>query len=168
VKRGETDYAPVGCELADHVGKNIDLMLNVAKHKNISFNYDVPQNLKVLADKSILDTILRNLLTNAVKFSQNNGVVTVFAGLQESMILVSVEDKGIGMDQELLSRLFTLGKISSRKGTAQEKGTGLGLVLCREFVQKHGGEIWAQSKQGQGSTFYFTLPAYEVASDMDA
>lgn len=167
VQRGETDYAPVVCQLADHVGKNIDLMLNIAMHKNISFNCDIPQNLKVSADKSMLDTILRNLLTNAVKFSQNNGAVNVSAGFQESMVIVSVEDKGIGMDQELLSRLFTLSKISSRKGTAQEKGTGLGLVLCREFVLKHGGEIWVQSKQGQGSVFFFTLPAYEADPDMD-
>jgi PAS domain S-box-containing protein len=167
VQRGETDYTPVVCDLTDHVGKNIDLMLNVAVHKNISFNCYVPENLKVSADKSMLDTILRNLLTNAVKFSQSNGVVSVSAELHESMVMVSVEDKGIGMDQELLSRLFTLSKISSRKGTAQEKGTGLGLVLCREFVQKHGGEIWAKSKQGQGSTFYFTLPAYETDSGTD-
>jgi len=167
MQRGKTDYEPVVCNLANLVDENIQLVQSSAVPKNISLNYDIPENLEVSADKSMLSTILRNLLTNAVKFSQTKGSIIISARQQESMVLVSVEDKGIGMDQELLSRIFTLDKRSSRKGTAQELGTGLGLILCREFIKKHGGEIWALSKQGQGSTFYFTLPAYETASGID-
>ena len=159
LQRGQSDYQPVVCKLADIAGQNIELMQNVAVHKNVSFKCDVPWNLNLLADQSMLETILRNLLSNAVKFSHPGGCVEVSASLKESMVLISVKDEGIGMDPELLSRLFKLDRISSRRGTASEEGTGLGLLLCREFVLKHGGDIWVESTKGQGSTFYFTLPA---------
>ena len=159
LQRGESDYNPVVCKVSDIVEKNIELMYNVAVHKDIKFKCQVPGDLKVFADQPMLETILRNLLTNAVKFSHPGGCVEVSASRKESMVLISVKDEGIGMDPELLTRLFKLDRISSRRGTASEKGTGLGLLLCREFVLKHGGDIWVESTKGQGSTFYFTLPA---------
>ncbi len=159
VQRGESEYEPSVCKLADIVRQNIELMYTLAVHKNITFKSDVPDDLKIWADKSMLETILRNLLSNAVKFSQPGGEISISASLQKDRVLVSVTDNGVGMAPELLSRLFMMDKISSRKGTAQEKGTGLGLLLCKEFVQKHKGEIWATSRPGNGTTFYFTLPA---------
>ena len=159
IQQDELDYKPVVCNLAEVIRQNIDQLHIVAAHKNIRFRQTVSDSLNVSADKSMLDTILRNLFSNALKFSQAGGEVHVSAILRESMVLVSVTDFGVGMDDKLLSGLFKPDKKTSRTGTAREKGTGLGLLLCREFVLKHGGEIRAQSKPGQGTTFHFTLPA---------
>ncbi len=159
MQRGAGDFIPVPCCLADEVNKNIDLIQANAVNKNIIIKCAVPEDLdKVFADRSMLNTVLRNVLSNAVKFSDRNGTVFVSAVANGCMILISVEDQGVGMDLKTRSKLFALGQISSRKGTAGEIGTGLGLILCKEFVNKHGGEIWVESEPGQGTKVFFTLP----------
>ena len=158
VQRGSANYSPVPCCLENMVRGNVDLMQTVALQKNVEFRCSISGDLRVLADKSMLNMILRNLLSNAVKFSRKNGVVEISARPEDSMLQISVADDGIGMDNEALEKIFALDRMSSRKGTAGEKGTGLGLLLCREYVRRHGGEIWVRSSPGKGTVFYFTLP----------
>ncbi|GAB6057969.1 chemotaxis protein CheB [Desulfonatronum parangueonense] len=167
VQRGEAQFMPQLFNLTDQVKKNIDLMRAPAYQKDVQIMYDIPEDLNVYADKPMFNMILRNLLTNAVKFTKAGDMVVVAASKRGSMVVISVEDNGMGMDQTSLSKLFMLDKVSSRKGTAGEKGTGLGLLLCKEFVQIHGGQIWAQSKHKEGSTFYFTLPAHNPEEPPD-
>ncbi|WP_161946240.1 chemotaxis protein CheB [Desulfonatronum thiosulfatophilum] len=161
IQRGEARFMPQHHNLAKLVKHNIDLMHAPAYQKNVQLKYDIPKNLRVYVDQPMFNMILRNLLSNAVKFTKSGEMVLVTATKRDSMVVISVEDNGMGMDQTALSKLFMLDKVSSRKGTAGEKGTGLGLLLCKEFVQMHGGKIWAQSKHNEGSTFYFTLPAHK-------
>jgi PAS domain S-box-containing protein len=158
IQRGAADYLPFSCCLADMVKENIELMQAFAMHKNVKFICSVPDDLRVFADRSMLKMILRNIFSNAVKFSINNGKVIVSSRVENSMVRVSVEDQGMGMDRKTLATLFALDQMSSQRGTAGEKGTGLGLLLCKEYVNKHGGEIWAESVRHKGTVFYFTLP----------
>ncbi|GAB6058387.1 hypothetical protein JCM31598_15040 [Desulfonatronum parangueonense] len=158
-QRGEIAYEPVRCDLTEMVGRNIEFIKMVALQKGVEFHSDIPEGLNVLADRHMLNTILRNMFTNAVKFSSNEGKVRVRAVRGDSFVTISVKDDGIGMDQETLSSLLRLDKMRSRKGTGGEKGTGLGLLLCKEFIEKHDGKIWANSTVGKGTTIYFTLPA---------
>ena len=104
------------------------------------------------------DTIFRNLITNAIKFTPEGGSIKIDATQQGSMALINVSDTGVGMDEETKSKLFRLDVNHSSLGTSQEKGTGLGLILCKEFVEKHNGKIWVESSKGEGTTFSFTLP----------
>jgi PAS domain S-box-containing protein len=158
IQRGAADYSPLSCCLAEMVKENIELMQAFARHKNVKFICSVPDDLRVFADKSMLKMILRNIFSNAVKFSINNGKVIVSSRVENSMVRLSVEDQGMGMDQKTLATLFALDQMSSQRGTAGEKGTGLGLLLCKEYVNKHGGEIWAESVRHKGTVFHFTLP----------
>ncbi|MFP4108435.1 MAG: ATP-binding protein [Desulfonatronovibrio sp.] len=158
-QRNEVSYSPSACCLESVVKEINNLVRSNAACKNISLQRDMPADLYVFADKSMLSMILRNLMYNAVKFSHNNGAVRVSARPEGSMVRVSVADEGVGMDRDALEKLFLPGRMSSRKGTGGEKGTGLGLLLCKEYVVKHGGEIWAESTPGKGTVFYFTLPA---------
>ncbi len=158
MKREAADFLPVVCRLAETVRENISLMQGIAVHKNVRFRCSVPENLEVHADKSMLKIILRNLLSNAVKFSREGGEVMVSARADGSRIHIIIEDQGVGMDQKTISSLFALDKITSRKGTGGEKGTGLGLLLCREYIARHEGEIWVQSIPDKGTVFHFTLP----------
>jgi len=160
IQRGVRDHVRVSCCLADIVRENVDLIQTSAMHKNITLKSQIPENLYVFTDKSMLKMILRNLLTNAVKFSRTNAEVEVSARTEGSSAVVSVADSGVGMDQEMLSRLFMPDKMTSRKGTAREKGTGLGLILCKEFVKIHGGKIRVESKPGQGTKVSFSLPIH--------
>ncbi len=158
MQRNGVACTPVECCLADMVRENISLVQSYAVQKDITIKSNVPENLHVLAEKSMLNIILRNLFSNAVKFSMNSGIVTISASRRDSMVLISVEDKGLGMDQKTLSGLFTLDQVTSKKGTAGEKGTGLGLLLCKEYVNKHGGNIWAESNPDQGTKVCVALP----------
>jgi PAS domain S-box-containing protein len=161
IQRGTSRYMPACISLAEVVRENIDMIKSCATHKHIRFECMVPKNLYIFSDRSMLNMILRNLLSNAVKFSMQKGKVNISAIKRESMVLVSVRDQGMGMDHATMSSLFALDQISSRKGTGGEKGTGLGLLLSKEYVNKHGGEIWAESSPGKGSAFYFTVPLAE-------
>ena len=111
----------------------------------------------------MLETIIRNLVSNAIKFTKKNGVVTISAKQFSDKVKVSIADTGIGMDKELINDLFKVDKQTNRKGTDNEPSTGLGLILCYEFIEKHGGNIKVESEVGKGSTFSFTLPANKLS-----
>ena len=130
-----------------------------ATNKQIDLCNDIHESIFVTADKFMLDTILRNLVTNAIKYSHAGGVITLGAKPVNGWVEFSVRDTGVGMDEPTRLSLFNLGETRVRPGTNNEQGTGLGLILCKEFVEKHGGQIWVHSDPGKGSDFCFTLPA---------
>ena len=119
---------------------------------------DYPPEANVFADKSMISTVFRNLISNAIKFTQTGGRITLRIKTEESGVLVSVQDTGIGIPENMISKLFRIDQSYSTTGTNNEQGTGLGLILCKEFVEKHKGKIWVRSEVGKGSKFYFTLP----------
>lgn len=159
LKQGRITFSPepmlVG-QMLDFAG---DLMREKAQQKNIQIVSELPENLSLKADKEMLKTILRNLLSNALKFSHPGSKVVISALSENAYVKVSVSDSGIGIPAGKIENLFSIGNEHIMPGTANEKGTGLGLVLCREFVEKHGGRIWVYSVEGKGSTFTFTIPS---------
>lgn len=130
--------------------------------KNIHFENRIPGALTGLGDRNILSLVLRNLILNAIKFTESGGKIWVEAREVNNEWVISVSDNGMGIKPEVQEFLFTKTSSYTTRGTANEKGTGLGLILCREFVEKNGGKIWFESKPGEGSTFYFTLPKASV------
>ncbi|MFZ6012772.1 MAG: sensor histidine kinase, partial [Bacteroidota bacterium] len=111
------------------------------------------------AHKNSVNTVVRNLISNAIKFTPEGGRITLNVQQTATDVQVSVADTGVGMTPEILQKLFRIDTKHTTKGTANEKGTGLGLILCKEFIEKNGGRIWVESKLEKGSIFYFTLPA---------
>jgi len=103
-------------------------------------------------------TVIRNLISNAIKFTNQGGKINVYAEQNNISTTITVSDNGLGMTQETVNKLFDISQIHTTKGTANEVGTGLGLLLCRDFIEKHGGKIWVESELGNGSDFKFTLP----------
>ena len=131
----------------------------LATTKDIQIIIDIPPDLSVFADEKMFDSILRNLSTNAVKFTPKGGMITVAAKPgQENRVEVSVKDTGVGISREMAENLLHQNEKSNRLGTNNEPGTGLGLNICKEFIEKHGGRFWVVSEESKGSTFYFTLP----------
>ena len=126
--------------------------------KNIEILSTVASDIQVYGDKAMINTILRNLVSNALKFTKKGGKITIDALQKQGFIEISVSDTGIGISPEKISKLFKINETYSTPGTENEKGTGLGLILCKEFVQNHGGDIWAESSPGKGSAFRFTIP----------
>jgi len=118
----------------------------------------VASGTRVYADLQMVDTIIRNLLSNALKFTQQKGTVTISATLQDTLLYVSVADSGIGIPDNDIDRLFRIDARYKRTGTAGEQGTGLGLILCKELVKKNRGTIWVERGGQQGTTFTFSLP----------
>jgi signal transduction histidine kinase len=159
LQRGLIAFNPEPILLMPKVLADTALIMESANKKEISFNYDIPENLKVYADENMLGGILRNLVSNAVKFTPKSGKVTIAAKSMDNAVECSVSDTGIGMNQEMQENLFNIDVNTSRKGTEKEPSTGLGLILCNEFVGKHGGKLWVESEEGKGSTFHFTLPS---------
>jgi PAS domain S-box-containing protein len=129
-----------------------------AIRKNIALNFTIPNNVNIRADKNMFRTILRNIISNAIKYTHKNGKVDVTAVVKNHTVEFSVTDSGVGMDRETLKGIFKFGNKHNHPGTEQEKGTGLGLMLCREFIQKHDCKIWAESEFGKGSNVRFTMP----------
>jgi len=110
----------------------------------------------------MISTILRNLVSNAIKFTRPNGQITISSRKTETELSISVIDNGVGMNEETLGKLFRIEESISTKGTDNERGTGLGLILCREFIEKHNGSIRAESEPGMGSVFTFTIPGFKM------
>jgi signal transduction histidine kinase len=155
---GSIQLAPKAI-LLDELFGTVSMFFNeTAKAKNISITIPAQTKLKVFADYNMAHFIVRNLINNAIKFSYNNTKIEVDASVKNDMVVVCVTDHGIGMKPEIISKLFKVEYSVQRNGTSDEKGTGLGLILCKEFVEKNGGQIWVKSEAGKGSTFCFSLP----------
>lgn len=137
---------------------NIELLKPTAEQKEIKIDYSQLSTINVLADEDMASTIIRNLISNAIKFTGRKGNIYITAVDSDSFVNISVKDSGIGMSEETQRKLFQLDTSYSTEGTEKETGTGLGLILCKEFIEKNGGTIIVESKYGEGSTFHFTLP----------
>lgn len=154
---GRLEYHPVMTELEPVITKDIALLDNIVRAKKISLHtHNI--NCMVYTDVNILHTILRNLLNNAIKFSYPNSSIFVDGREEGNDLIISIRDEGTGMNAQQIEELFRIDSRNSLPGTANEKGTGLGLVLCKEFIDLYGGRIWVESLPGAGSTFSFSVP----------
>lgn len=155
---GKIEFNPEYFELIDVINNVTELLSDSALQKSIIISRNLPQHLPIFADKAMMNTILRNLISNGIKFTQTGGKIIIKAEQKGSELMVSIIDNGIGIKKEYLDKLFRIEYTYSTEGTQKETGTGLGLLLCKEFVNMHGGKIWAESTEGQGTKFSFTLP----------
>ncbi|MCX7875323.1 MAG: PAS domain-containing sensor histidine kinase [Melioribacteraceae bacterium] len=155
---GRIDYNPEPIHLKQLVSKCINLLEAHAIKKEINLINAVDPTHILMADKFMIDTILRNLISNALKFTPEGGTVKVQSKIENEFIEISVEDTGIGLTENDRQKLFRIDVKNSEIGRSKEKGTGLGLILCKEFVEKHSGKIWVESEFEKGSKFKFTIP----------
>ena len=155
---GRMVFQPKDIELGSLINDVTPNLKHAANQKSIKLHSKIPEEIKAHADKAMLSTVIRNLISNAIKFTPPGGKIILSAKQNSDRITFSVADTGVGMSEQTLSNLFQLDKVHSTDGTNKEKGTGLGLILCKEFVVNHGGDIWAESQVNKGTTFYFTLP----------
>jgi len=158
VQTGMIEFNPKKLALNTLIKENVELNKNAALHKNISLSFDSNELIEVEADRNMIDTIVRNLLTNAIKFTDKHGEIKVKMKKYPQKAEVSIIDSGIGIPNNIKEKLFKINRKVTQRGTENEMGTGLGLLLCSEFIRKHQGEIWVESEIGKGSTFKFSLP----------
>jgi len=158
IQTGVINYQPEPLRI-DRLLKNLaSLYEQNLKSKGIKFNINIQPDLLAFADKSMTETILRNLISNAIKFTFPGGTITVSSEIDNDMVVIKIKDSGVGIDEENIPNLFRVDVISSTKGTAKESGTGLGLIICKELAERQQGKIWVESKKNAGSTFYFSVP----------
>lgn len=162
---GRIEFNPEKFDMVELMREVELLFTELASYKSVEIRKEAPESLFVFADYEMVGTILRNLVSNALKFTKPGGIIIIAARKELHENVVSVADTGVGIPSDKLDKLFRLDESYSTKGTQNEKGTGLGLILCKEFVEKHGGKIWVKSFdkdpndiKSPGSTFYFTLP----------
>jgi K+-sensing histidine kinase KdpD len=144
-------------ELAPLVDEVLHFLSGIAGKKSISIVSNIQKNIFVYCDYDTVSTVIRNLTSNAIKFTPENGNIKFSALEENDKIIISISDNGVGMPKNVLKNMFSKTNIISTKGTQGEKGTGMGLLLCMDFIRKNEGEIWAESEIGNGTTFYFTL-----------
>lgn len=162
-QKGALEFKPEIVKLNLLSAETIELLSEVASGKSIRIKDEIQEDIFLLADPNMLSTVLRNLVSNAIKFTPKGGEIVINARRLSgenkiNFCEISVKDNGLGISPDTQSKLFLLGEKRLAKGTEDESGTGLGLVLCKEFVEKHDGRIWLNSELGKGSTFYFTIP----------
>jgi signal transduction histidine kinase len=155
---GRLTYIPRKLNVREVIRQNLENLTLTANQKEITMQMSVPEDLYMVADLNMTHTILRNILTNALKFTYRKGTVTITAIRNEKDVNIAITDNGIGISEEEQKKLFRMDVKYTRIGTAEERGTGLGLLLCRELVEKQGGKIRIESTPGKGSSFIFNLP----------
>lgn len=160
---GRLNFSPEVVEYQKILDNSLNVLQSLAEQKNIRIHAENDPELKIFADPLMIETVLRNLINNAIKFSPEGGQIEVSAKFEDDQIRVSVKDSGIGISEEDTQNLFRIDSKVKRKGTNNEDGTGLGLILCQEFVTKHNGKIWVESTLGEGSEFIFSIPVKAVA-----
>lgn len=149
--------------LKNLVNTSISAYYGAANRKNIQTECIIPNEITVWADCETLKITVSNLYSNAIKFSHPNGKISINTSIANNYCTLCIADEGIGMSTEIMNNLFTMEQNVKRQGTNKEKGTGLGLMLCYEFIRKNGGDIWVKSTEGKGSTFYISIPLYTEA-----
>lgn len=158
IQRGMIEFNPKYFSLENIIKQNIEIQSEVAKQKNISlFTKDIVDKV-IFADVSMLNATIRNLISNSIKFTNRGGTVEIGFVDKFNEFELYVKDNGIGISEETLTKLFRIDHKVSRKGTEKEDSTGLGLLLCKEFIDLHNGKIWAESEVGKGSTFFISIP----------
>ena len=155
---GKLEYYPIVLNINSIICNSKSLIQYIAQGKNISIEFDVEKNIEVYADENMINTVIRNLLSNAVKYTHKGGKIVLKAVSQNNQLLIEISDNGVGIPPQKIEKLFKISEKVSTLGTENEAGTGLGLLLCKEFVEKNGGKIWVESTLNIGSKFFFTLP----------
>ena len=135
----------------------MNILTPQATEKSITIINNVQNDDWVLADPMMANTVIQNIVANSIKFTNKGGEINIYSQIMKNEFLISISDNGIGIKKEIIDSIFTINKEKKQKGTANESGTGLGLVICKEFVEKMGGKIWVESQLGKGTTFFFTL-----------
>ncbi len=158
VNSGRMIFTPKEFSLNEIIDESTQYFNDTIKQKSITIQKDIIKKINVFADKSMISTVLRNLISNAIKFSFSGGKIVISCSIEGNQATVSVKDTGVGIPDNVISKLFDTDSHYTIEGTEKEKGTGLGLILCKEFIDKHQTKIWVESEEGKGSTFYFTLP----------
>ena len=158
LQTGRIQLRPEYFEIGSFIDRIADLFNDTARQKKITISTEISNNGKLFADRDMIDTVIRNLISNAIKFTPSGGTITILTKQTQEEQIVVIQDNGIGIKQEAIAKLFRIDENHSTLGTQNEKGTGLGLLLCKEFIEMHGGKIWVESELGKGSTFSFSIP----------
>lgn len=158
LQTGKIKFNPQHIEITELINEVTELLKESAQQKSITISKELPVNITVFADREMISNVLRNLVSNAIKFTNPGGKIAISVKHSQDEMIVIVSDNGIGIRKDHIKKLFLIEGAQSTKGTQNEEGTGLGLILCKEFILMHGGKIWAESDSGKGSSFYFTIP----------
>jgi two-component system, sensor histidine kinase and response regulator len=153
-------FKPEAVNIFDIIQSTLVILSGEATKKNITLSSQITPDSLVLADNNMVSTVFRNLISNAIKFTRTGGLITIFSCLHNGFYEFTVEDNGVGIQQKDLEKLFRIDTKVYTKGTAEESGTGLGLILCKEFIEKNNGTIRVESEPGKGSRFIFSLPVF--------
>ena len=160
IQQGFVSFDRKVLKLLQIVNESLVTILESSKKKNITITCTIPRNLEIFADSNILKTIIRNLVSNAVKFTHRGGRIVIEGScMPDDSVKVTISDTGIGISPTLLEDLFKLNIQTNRKGTENEPSTGLGLIICKDFIEKQGGKIFVESEVESGSKFVFTIPS---------
>jgi signal transduction histidine kinase len=157
-QRGELSFHPEHVQLNMMIHKNLQLFKTIADHKDISLNVELAKDYYVYVDVNMIMTVLRNILSNAIKYTSSGGLISIRVAPREEYYTVAVSDTGVGFDEKTGQEILDARNFYTTFGTNNETGSGLGLILCKEFVERNGGNIWAESEPDRGTVFFFTLP----------
>ena len=168
IKYASESFSPTKIKLTEYVDKVFDNLNETASINTIDLNHEIETEVTVFADKKMLISILQNIVSNAIKYSEKGGSIIVSATTTDNKIIVGVQDNGIGMSKQTIEKLFTPQMKKLSENREENKGAGIGLLLVKGFLEKNGGEIWVESTEGEGSTFYFSLltekPSHKIGS----
>lgn len=160
VQTSSIQYKPIPLDVKKTIIERLDLYKDIAEAKGINFSTELEDELLAYADLNILEAVLRNIIHNAIKFTTSGGLIQIKAIRQQEDILIAVIDSGVGMNLQQVNSLFIPEKVVTINGMGGEKGPGIGLLLCKDFVEMNKGKFTVESKWGKGSTFSFTIPVY--------
>lgn len=158
LQNGKMKFTPKSTKIEELVSNTMLIIAPIAQNKEIKLQWNVKNDITAILDSNMISSVLQNLVTNAIKFTERGGSVNVNATIESGNINFTVSDTGVGMNEDQMNKLFSINKNSSTKGTDDEVGTGLGLIICKEFIESHQGKIWVDSTLGKGSNFCFSIP----------
>jgi two-component system CheB/CheR fusion protein len=168
IKYASEAFSPTKIELAQYVEKVFDTLNETAALNTINLHHEIEKNTNVFADGKMLLSVLQNIVSNALKYTRPGGKITVTSKRKEDKIIIEIKDTGIGMSKEIQEKLFIPQIDSLLKAKKDNKGAGIGLLLVKGFLENNGGEIWVESIEGEGSSFYFTLPVDKPLDKIDS